>query len=245
MTKSSWGSMIRLLAFAGLVLPATCWAQAQRAPILEKVAKTYGLDSFDKVEAIRYTWNGEIPGVFKLSRTWEWEPKTTQVTYEGKDKDGKPVKVTYKRSELSSQPDMVKSEVDPGFINDNYWVLFPFHAYWDTSATVIDQGMFNLPLGAGTAELVPVKYPADSGYTPGDTWDLYVGKDNRVVYFVYHRGGPKPPSRVFTPWAGYKKAGPLLFSTEHHGMADGKPFHLVISDVAVKLTGSDNWITAQ
>jgi hypothetical protein len=29
-----------------------------------------------------------------------------QVIYEGKDKDGKPVKVTYKRSELSGQSHM-------------------------------------------------------------------------------------------------------------------------------------------
>ena len=28
---------------------------------------------------IRYTWNGEISGVFKLSRAWEWEPKTGKV----------------------------------------------------------------------------------------------------------------------------------------------------------------------
>jgi hypothetical protein len=73
------------------------------------------------------------------------------------------------------------------------------------------------------AELVPVKYSGDVGYTPGDIWDLYVGKDNRVEYFVYNRGGSKPPSRVFATWAGYKKAGPILFSTEHRGFADGKP----------------------
>jgi hypothetical protein len=233
-----------LLLCGALVLAPNSGAQ-ERAPILDQIAKTYGIDSWDKIEAIRYTWNGEIPGVFKLSRTWEWEPKTSKVTYEGKDKDGKPVKVTYLRSELASQPDNVKNEVDPGFINDNYWALFPFHAYWDKSATVIDQGMFNLPTGSGTAELVPVKYPADSGYTPGDTWDLYVGKDHRVVYFVYHRGGAKPPSRVFATWAGYKKAGPLLISTEHRGTADGKPFHLTLTDVAVKLTGSDAWVKAQ
>ena len=245
MKQSSRYSITVLLSFAVLFLAQHTLAQTPRAPILEKVAKAYGIDSFEKVEAIRYTWNGEIPGVFKLSRTWEWEPKTNKVTYEGKDKDGKPVKVTYMRSELSSQPDNVKNEIDPGFINDNYWALFPLHAYWDTSATVIDQGMFNLPLGSGTAELVPIKYPADSGYTPGDIWDLYIGKDNRVVYFDYHRGGAKAPSRVFATWAGYKKAGPLLFSTEHRGTADGKPFHLSISDVAVKLTGSDKWTDAQ
>ena len=244
MKSSSRVSVIGLLGFWVVVLTATSWAQ-QRAPILDQVAKAYGIDSWDKVDAVRYTWNGEIPGVFKLSRTWEWEPKTNKVTYEGKDKDGKPVQVSYVRTELSTQSDQVKNEVDPGFINDNYWALFPFHAYWDKSASAIDQGKFNLPVGAGTAELLPIKYPADSGYTPGDTWDLYVGKDNRVVYLVYHRGGTKPPSRVLVSWAGYKKAGPILFSTEHSGFADGKPFHLTLTNVAVKMSGSDQWIAAQ
>ena len=243
MTNASRVTMIRLLAFGILVLAATSWAQ-QRPPI-EQIAKTYGLDSFGKIEAIRYTWNAQFPGV-NVSRSWVWEPKTNKVSYEGKDKDGKPVKVTYMRSELSSQPDTVKSEVDPGFTNDNYWLLFPLHAYWDSSATVTDQGMHKLPLGNGSAELVAVKYPAEiGGYTPGDTWELYVGKDNRVEQFAYHRGGPKKPSLVIATWAGYKKAGPLLISTEHRGTADGKALHLFISNVAVKLTGSDTWVDAK
>jgi len=236
---------MRWVVFAVLAFAPSSWAQTQRAPILEKVAKTYGLGSWDKIEAIRYTWSIDIPGLFKATHKWEWEPKTGKITFETTDKNGKPVKVTYDSSQLSTQPDQVKNEVEPAFVNDNYWLIFPLHAYWDKSATVIDQGMFNLPQGGGTAELVPVKYPADTGYTPGDTWDLYVGKDNRVVYFDYHRGGAKPPSRVFATWSGYQKAGPLLFSTEHRGTADGKPFRLVISDVAVKLTGSDAWIKAQ
>ncbi len=103
-----------------------------------------------------------------------------------------------------------------------------------------------MPVGPGTAELLPIKYPSEAGgFTPGDTWDLYVGKDNRVVYFVYHRGGSKPPSRVLATWAGYKKAGPILFATEHRGFADGKPLHIFISDVSVKLTGSDKWVDAK
>jgi hypothetical protein len=221
----------RRLTMIGLllcgVLASNSWAQApQRAPILDQVAKAYGIDSWDQVEAIRYT-------------------KTNKVTFEGTDKDGKPVKVSYVRTDASTQTDAVKNEVDPSFINDNYWTLFPFHAYWDKSASAIDQGKFNLPVGPGMAELLPVKYPADGGYTPGDTWDLYVGKDNRVSYFVYHRGGARPPSRVLATWAGYKKAGPILFSTEHRGFADGKPLHIFLSDVAVKVTGSDKWMPAQ
>ncbi len=164
----------------------------------------------------------------------------------GKIKDGKPIKVIYKRSELSSQPDSVKNDVDPGFINDNYTLLFPLKAYWDSTPAVIDAGTYNLPEGSGKAELVAVKYPAEGGgYTPGDTWELYAGKDGRVEYFVYHRGGPKKPSLLFATWGAQKKAGPLLLSTDRRGYADGMPIRIFFTNVAVKVTGSDTWIKAQ
>ncbi len=245
MTKSNRVSIVRLLVLAVLVLTANSWAQS-RPPILEKVAKAYGLDSWGQIEAIRYTWNGEITGLFKAAHSWEWEPKTGKVTFEGKDKDGKPVKVTYMRSELASQPDNVKNEVEPSFVNDNYWLLFPLHAYWDPSANVTDEGMHKLPAGNGSAELVVVKYPSEAGgYTPGDTWELYVGKDNRVEYLVFHHGGTKKPSLVKATWVAYKKAGPLDISTDHRGTADGKPLHIFISGLAVKVTGSDTWVEAK
>ena len=245
MKYSSRITIIGLVGFWVLVLAATSWAQ-ERAPILDKIAKTYGIDSWDQIQAIRYTWNGEIPGLFKLSHMWEWEPKTGRVSYEGTDKDGKPVKVTYDSSQLATQSDQVKNQVEPSFVNDNYWLVFPFHAYWDKSATVTDQGMKKLPIGTGSARLVSVKYPAESGgYTPGDTWDLYIGPDNRVKAMAYHRGGNTKPSLVIASWSGYKKAGPLLFSTEHRGTADGKPLHIYHPNVAVKLVGSDKWIEAQ
>ena len=244
MTKLGRSINIVGLLFAVLVLATTSWAQ-NRPPVLEQIAKTYGIDSWDQVQAIRYTWNIDIPGLIKLTHKWEWEPKTNKVSFESTGKDGKPVKVSYTRFD-PNQPDAVKNEVEPAFVNDNYWLLFPFHAYWDKSATVTDQGMKKLPLGQGSARLVSVKYPAEAGgFTPGDTWDLYVGKDNRIQQMVYHRGGPKKPTLVPATWTGYKKAGPLLISTEHRGNADGKPLHLWISDVSVKLAGSDNWVNAQ
>ena len=137
MTIANRATMVLFLAAAVFLPATTSWSQT-RPPILDRVTKTYGLDSWDKIEAIRYTWNGEIPGVFKLSHAWEWEPKTGKVSFEGKGKDGKPLKVSYDSSQLSSQSDQVKSEVEPSFVNDNYWLLFPFHAYWDKSATVTE-----------------------------------------------------------------------------------------------------------
>ncbi len=245
MTEPGRLNGLRLLAFPALtlILAATSAAQA-RAPVAEQIAKTYGLDSFGQIESIRYTWNADFPGA-KVSRTWEWEPKTGQVTYDGKDKDGKPLKVSYRRSQLSSQPDTVKNEVDPAFFNDQYWLLFPLHASWDSGTTVTDEGMHKLPLANGSAKRVVVRYPSEGGYTPGDTWELYVGADHRIEEFVYHRGGPKKPSVVVATWTGYKKAGPLLLSTDHRGTADGKPLRVFFSDVSVKVTGSDTWMNAQ
>jgi hypothetical protein len=245
MTNLSRLDVIRLFAFGMLllILPATSWAQ-QRPPIAEQMAKTYGLDSFGKIEAIRYTFSAELPGV-ELSRSWEWNPKTDTVSYEGKDKEGKPVKVTYQRSQLSSQSDAIKNEIEPSFTNDQYWLLFPFHVVWDSGATVTDEGMQKMPIGDASAERVVVKYPSEGGYSEGDTWELYVGADKRIEEFIFHRGGARKPSIVTTTWTDYKKAGPLLISTDHRGTADGKPVRISFSDVSVKLTGSENWIKAQ
>ena len=236
-------NMIRLLAFSMLLIfPAT--SEAQQSPqIAEQIAKTYGLDSFGQIQAIRYTWSLESPGG-KVSRTWEWSPKTDAVSYEGSDKEGKPVKVSYQRSQLSSQSDAATKEIDAAFANDQYWLLLPLHVVWD-GATVTDEGMNKLPLSDGSAERVVIKYPSEGGYQPGDTWELYVGADKRVEEVVYHRGAPNPPKLVMATYADYKKAGPLLLSTDHRGTVDGKPFRISLSDVAVRVTGSENWINAQ
>ena len=236
---------IRFLVLGVLVLAATSWAQ-KRSPIAEQIAKAYGLDSLGQVEAIRYTFNLELPGR-NVSHSWFWEPKTGKISYEGKDKDGKPVKVTFVQSELKGDSPVVKDKIDWLFVNDNYWLVFPFHVYWDSpGAEVQEMGVQKLPLGKGSGKLVKVQYPK-GGYTPGDTWDMYVGSDGRIKEFVYHRGNPKSPvpGIVIVTWAGYKKAGPLLFSTDHRGTADGKPVRISFSNVAVKLVGSDTWINAQ
>jgi len=243
MTSLRHVSMIRFFAFAVLFLPGTAWTQ-NRPAIAEKTAKEFGIDSFGQIEAIRYTFNIDF-AYGKVSRTWIWEPKTGRVTYESKDKSGQPVKVTYLRSELSTQSADVKDNIEPSFVNDQYWLVFPFHVIWDDTPEVTDKGMEKLPLGKGTADHLVVKYPSNVGYTPGDTWELFIGPDNRVQEFIYRRGGPKKPSIVIASWTDYKKAGPLLVATDHQGSADGKPFRLTFSNVAVKLTGSDTWMNAQ
>jgi hypothetical protein len=59
------------IAVIGPASAPTSGAQ-QRPPIVEKLTKTYGLDSFGQIEAIRYTFNVEAPGL-NVSRSWTWE----------------------------------------------------------------------------------------------------------------------------------------------------------------------------
>jgi hypothetical protein len=160
-------NLIFLLAL-GMLLIFPAASRAQTAPTAEQIAKTYGLDSFGQVEAIRYTWNHVDASGRKISRTWEWSPKTDTISYEGKDKEGKPVKVSYQRSQLSRQSDTIRKEIDPAFANDQYWLLLPFHIVWD-GETVTDEGTQKLPLGEGSARRVVLKYPSEGGYQPGDT----------------------------------------------------------------------------
>ena len=245
MTKLRRLAAIRLLAFAIplLLLPAASHAQ-QRPALAEEVAKTYGLASYGTIEGIRFTFNAELPGI-KLSRSWEWNPKTDTVSFAGKDKSGNPLKVTYPRAQLGTQSDVIKKNVDPAFINDQYWLLLPLHLAWDGSATVTDDGMQKLPLGNGSGERLVMKYPSQGGYAPGDTWELYIGGDKRIEEMVYRRGGTGKPALVIARWTDHKKAGPLLVSTDHYGTADGKPLRVSLSNVSVKVAGSENWIDAQ
>jgi hypothetical protein len=221
MTKLARSATIRCLVFLGaLVLATTSWAQTG-TNIGEQIAKTYGLDGFGQIEAIRYTFNAQLLGL-DVSRSWVWEPKTGKISYTGKDKE----------------PANVRDEIDPAFVNDKYNLIFPLQFYWD-GAVVRDEGTQKLPLGTGSAKRVIVDY------SPGDVWELYVGPDNRVVEFGFHRGGPRKPTIVNATWEDNKKAGPLLIPMERRGTADGKPLHVFFSDVAVKLTGSDAWMNAQ
>jgi len=233
-----------LLAFSALLaLPTT--SKAADTVTAQEVAKTFGIDSFSQIEGMRYTWNLELPNGQTISNKWEWSPKTNTVSFDGKDKAGNPVKVTYDRSKLESQSDAVKKEIDPQFANDQYWVLLPFHLLWDGAAAT-DDGQQKLPIGDGSAQRIAMKYPSEGGYQPGDTWDLYFGPDKRIEAITYHRGAPTPPPHlVSAKYEDYKKAGPLLISTSHPGTADGKPIRLWLTDVSVKLTGSDKWVDAQ
>ena len=233
----------RVLFVVGLIVSL---AMAVPAPAAQKdsdpraqLAAAYGVKNFNLVEELRYTFNVQLPDR-TISRSWSWEPKKDRVTFKGTPDQGGTV--TYDRATLASASEQVK-KVDPQFVNDNYWLIFPLRLYWDNAAFVTAyQAPAKLPIGSGESRRLVVKYPDNEGYTPGDVYELFVDKSYRIVQWIYRKGGDRTPTRV-TTWEDYRKAGPLTLALDHKS-ADGK-FRVWFTDVAVRLSGTSEWVMAK
>lgn len=221
-----------------LVLAAAAHSEAD--PARERLARAYGIQEFGQVEEIRYTFNAKI-GERVVSRRWAWMPQADRVTFLGTDEQGGTV--AYERAGLGPQSNELIRKVDPWFVNDNYWLIFPLRLFWDRSAVVtVDQTPAALPIGTGQARRLVVSYPTNEGYTPGDVYELFVDKSDRIVQWIYRKGGDPTPTRIAT-WQDYRRAGPLTLSLDHRGADDG--FRVWFTDVAVRLAGRPEWIPAK
>ena len=206
--------------------------------VRQHIAESYGFQYFGEVEKIQYRFNVKI-GEKLINRFWIWEPHPDRVTFKGMDYQEA---VTYNRDEIEDTESNKLKKIDAWFINDNYWLLFPYHVAWDTNAKVEDIGRKALPMGAGKTRCVVVSYPATGGYTPGDVYDLYLDDQYRLVQWVYRRGGSEKPTRIST-WEEHRKVGPLTVSLNHQG--EDQNFRVWFTTVGVMMVDADRWLYAQ
>lgn len=209
------------------------------ADIRSDIAGSYGIASFGQVDEIRYTFNVKL-GEKQVKRSWIWWPKSDRVEYRPGGDQTKAVR--YSRNDLDGSTSDEIKKIDAAFINDQYWLLFPYHLVWDQQTTVADIGRQPMPIGGQSARSVVVTYPPSGGYTPGDVYELFIGPDNRLIQWIYRKGGSVEPTRV-TTWQDHRKVGPLTLALDHQG--PNADFRVRFSDVAVKLKGSDHWNAAQ
>ena len=193
----------------------------------KKVAESYGVNSFSKVKSISYTFNVKFNGK-EFNRKWKWNPDTKDVTYSGKDSTGKDVTLNYNRNKPMNGN--IK-KIDAAFINDNYWLLFPFHLLWDTNVKFTNEGMQKYPIGKGEGLCLDVKYIGNVGYTPGDEFKLYLDNNYKIREWIYLKGGSTAHPSPAT-WEGNKDFGGITISTLHNG--PGGKFKLWFSDVKVE-----------
>ncbi|UCF92319.1 MAG: hypothetical protein JSW39_29310 [Desulfobacterales bacterium] len=233
-------ALILFCPLVSLLFALGCAGKWNRDEVRHRIADAYGAQKFDQIEQLQYTFNAQI-GAKQIRRSWVWHPHTNQVVFQGTAAEGGTI--TYRRSELTTQPSAQMEKVDAWFINDQYWLLFPLHLAWDTNTQVeASCDPHPLPIGQGQARRIAVSYPQTGGYTPGDVYELFVGEDDRLVQWIYRRGGAPEPTRMST-WEDHRQVGPLTLSMDHRGPDEN--FRVWFTDVAVKLAGQEDWIRAQ
>ncbi len=229
------GKIAIFLALAALLAAAAAGAGTDE--LRTRIGQEYGLDHWDDVEELRYTFNVRA-GEREVRRSWVWRVKRRTVTFRDDIAGGEAV--TYSLDDIgeTTKGETTKGEttaddlkkIDHRFINDQYWLLFALHVAWDTGAEVTAADGEPLPIGEGTATKVTVQYPEEGGYTPGDAYDIFVNADGRVVQWVFRQGGQPEPSLV-TTWEDQREIGPLVIPTRFRS-SDGS-FELWFSGVQV------------
>ena len=205
------------------------------------IARAYGFDRWGNVERIDFTFNVERDGKLATRRAWVWWPQENRVRL-GSGVDAK----SYDRSDLNKpQTPKWMVDVDKQFINDSYWLLFPFHVVW-SGAKVEEAGVKPLPMGEGEASKIIVSYPkALGGYSPGDAYDLYLDRDTgRIRQWVFRRGGAAPDAKGggrAMSWEGERQLGPIIISTQHRSEDD--KMRLYFDGLKLKVEGEDEVLT--
>ena len=192
-----------------------------------KVAKAYGIDNFSKVKKIDYTFDVFFNGK-EFKSKWEWNPKTKDITYWGKDSTGKDETLSYNQNKSM---DAKTKKIDAAFINDNYWLMFPFHLVWDSNVEFKDAGIKNYSIGKGKGKCLIVTYSNKVGYTPGDVFELFLDNDNKIHEWIYLNGGSTKKPFLAT-WEGNKDFNGITLSTEHN--SKDKKFKLLLNDISVE-----------
>lgn len=194
---------------------------AKEVSIVEKIAQTNGLHNFEKIKELRYTFNVKVNDSLRTSRAWIWNPQNNMVTLTTKDST-----VTYNHKSEASQHEWV----DQRFINDQYWLLFPFHLVWDEMEYEYEDTS-KAPISEETMHKITVTYPSTAGYTPGDVYEIYFAKDHIIREWAYMSGGNTEKPFAAT-WEDYKDFQGFKIATRHKNN-DGS-FELFFTDISVK-----------
>ncbi len=177
--------------------------------LAKTIAENYGINSWAQVNSINFTFNVKAKDK-EAERKWRWEPKSGIVKYSGKD-----TTISYDRKKLDPKNTFLTG-IDSKFINDSYWLLFPFHLVWDSNVDIKDQGLMEFPISHKKGKSIIVRYMNNVGYTPNDVFILFLDKNYMIKEWIYRPGGSSEKERIYT-WEGNMKFDGITISTEHFG----------------------------
>lgn len=188
---------------------------AETPELYMQVAQNSGIDQWNDVEELDFTFNVERNGEVLSSRKWEWNPKTNEVTLISK-KDT----INYNRS----QPlDSLSLSADRAFVNDIFWLLPQYKLVWDEGKEI------TYPESTD-GKVVKVQYTGNDGYTPGDRYDMVIGDDNNINKWMYYPKGAQEPAMT-TTFEDYKDYNGIKIATNHRSL--DKTLNIFFTDISV------------
>lgn len=190
--------------------------------VAKKIFSAHGGANFEKVQEIGFTFVVSTPEKELVRRSWIWFPKTAEVKFTEGEKE-----IKYDRSRLQESD----QETEAKFINDSYWLLFPFHLLWDKGVLLSYDGAQPRPDGSGPLRRLSVKYPAEGGFTPGDMYKVYYDSEYKIRYWTYHKSASEEPTRG-TTWEGYSVFSGIPLSLQRKG--PGGTFQIRFENVSIK-----------
>ncbi|MCF6359129.1 MAG: hypothetical protein L3J29_00020 [Cyclobacteriaceae bacterium] len=192
----------------------------EEASFIEKLAYAYGVDKFNKANTFRYIFNVKM-GATEVARSWVWQPNSGEVTLITK---GDTTRFNHK----SFADDQKK--LDHTFINDKYWLLFPFQLIWDTGYTHSLVENVEAPISKKVTTKLTIAYNSEDGYTPGDAYDFYIDDSFEIKEWSFRKGGQEEPS-LTTTWQDYKMYDGVKISTNH--VSDNGDFRLWFTEIKI------------
>ncbi|WBL26284.1 hypothetical protein [Zunongwangia sp. HGR-M22] len=193
----------------------------EKEGIGKTIAMANGLDKFEKAEEIEFTFNVKIQDSLRSSRHWKWNRKTNEISLTEGD-----TTLSYTKNDSIPQD---KKDIDQKFINDSYWLLFPYQLVW-SDAKLTEEKEVAAPISGDTLSKLEVAYSNDGGYTPGDTYDIYYGNDNMIKEWVYKAAAGD--RQMATTWEDYEEFMSIPIAKMHKS-EDGS-FQLYFTDIVIK-----------
>jgi hypothetical protein len=171
----------------------------------EKISKAYGIDSFDEIKKLYYTFNVDRDTTLLISRSWIWDKSTGDITliFQGDT-------IQFKQDALTEELE----KTDHSFINDKYWLLFPFQLIWDSNMTATNMGKMPAPISGDEYTKLTIQY-GDGGYTPGDAYDLYLDDNWLIKEWSFRKSGKEEPGSAVV-WGDNKDFNGVKVALDHH-----------------------------
>ena len=186
---------------------------------IEMIARAYGIDSFNKLNKLQYTFNVSRHDTLLVARTWLWNRESGDITMIT-DQDT----VNYQQANITEE----LKKVDHRFINDKYWLLFPFQLVWDSNMTYTNMGSQKAPISGNELTKLTVQYGEDGGYTPGDAYDLYLDDNWIIREWEFRKSGKESPGSMIS-WEGYAEYNGIKVATDHFNKDSG--LRIYFSDI--------------